>query len=109
MKKIAFIIVLLLSANCFANRPQIENCRIKIGDKTFPLNGKVQVVNAQADIKIQVVNAQADIRIQVVNAQPTRCGQWQFVNAQPDLRVQFVDAQPDLKIQFVDAQPGTTR
>ncbi len=70
------------------------------------LYGKVQKVNAFADIKVQVVNAFADLKVQVVNAFPDSCGKWEWVNAFPDLTVEFVNSFPDVKIEYVNAFPG---
>lgn len=70
------------------------------------LYGRVQVVNAFADLKVQEVDAFADLRVQVVSAFPDSCGKWMFVESFPDFTVQFVEAFPDIKIQYVDAFPG---
>ena len=56
--------------------------------------------------RVQVVNAFADLRVQVVSSFPDSCGKWMFVESFPDFTVQFVEAFPDIKIQYVDAFPG---
>lgn len=70
------------------------------------LYGKVQKVNAFADIKVQVVNSFPDLKVQVVNAFADSCGKWEWVNAFPDLTVEFVNAFPDVRIEYVNAFPG---
>ena len=70
------------------------------------LYGRIQVVNAQPDVRIQVVDAHPDIRVQWVRSHPTAPGRWQRVEAHPDYRVQFVDAHADYRVRFVDAHPG---
>lgn len=70
------------------------------------LYGRIQIVEAFADVKVQVVKAFPDIRVQKVSAFPDGPGKWQIVDSFPDWKVQIVDAFPDYKIQWVDAFPG---
>lgn len=70
------------------------------------LRGKVQVVNAFADIKVQVVNAFPDLRVQKVNAFAGDCGEWEMVDSFPDFTIEFVNAFPDVTIEYVNAFPG---
>ena len=70
------------------------------------LYGKVQFVTSFPDIKIKPVCAFPDLKVKMVDAFPDHCGQWQVVDAFPDLKLQFVDAFPDVTIQFVEAFPG---
>lgn len=70
------------------------------------LFGKIQIVDAFADVKIQKVSAFADIKVKWVDAFADGPGEWQKVEAFPDYKVQFVDAFGDFKIQEVDAFPG---
>ena len=43
-----------------------------------------------------------DVEVQVVDWTPRRCGEWQFVDVAPDIRVEFVDCAPDIRVQFVE-------
>ena len=70
------------------------------------LYGKVQKVNAFADVKVQVVSSFPDLKVQLVNAFPDACGKWEYVNAFPDFTVQFVNSFPDVKVEFVNSFPG---
>lgn len=74
--------------------------------KGIELKGKVQVVNAFADIKVQFVDAFPDVKVKEVTAFPDDCGEWQYVDAFPDFTIEIVDAFPDVKVQRVDAFPG---
>lgn len=71
-----------------------------------PLFGRVQMVEAFPDLKIKIVDAFPDLRVVRVRGLATRCGEWEIVDHQGDLRVQVVDAFEDLKVQYVDFFPG---
>lgn len=74
--------------------------------KGIKLYGKVQAVDSFADITVQKVTGLPDLRVQEVDSLPTRCGEWEWVDALPDFTVQFVDSFPEITIEFVDALPG---
>ena len=73
---------------------QLSSCTFK----GIRLYGKVQIVDAFADLKVQVVNAFPDLKVKWVSAFPDACGKWQKVNALADFKIQLVDALPDIKI-----------
>ena len=90
-------------------KPRIDkqNCTYVNKDgKTFPLHGKVQIVNSFPDIKVKIVDAFEDIDVKIVDAFPNECGKIQIVNSFPDVKVQIVDAFPDITVKIVDAFPG---
>lgn len=101
-------LVLLLAAVVFlaptARAGNVERATCSVNGKN--LWGKVQVVDAFADLKVRVVDGHADLKVQKVDAFANSCGKWRFVSAFPDLKVQFVDAFADLTIEYVDAFPG---
>jgi len=70
------------------------------------LYGKIQIVDAQADVTVQEVGAFPDLKMKPVAAYADRCGLWQLVQAGADTKVQFVSAFPDVRIQRVAAFPG---
>ena len=74
--------------------------------KTYPLHGKVQIVNSFPDLKVQIVDAFPDLKVQLVNSFPDQTGKVQIVNSFPDVKVQIVTSFPDLKVKLVDAFPG---
>ena len=74
--------------------------------KTFPLHGKVQIVNSFPDLKVQIVDAFPDLKVQIVNSFPDKTGKVQIVNSFPDVKVQLVNSFPDIKVKIVDSFPG---
>lgn len=89
---------------------KVHEVRAEVGsDCSFngiPLHGKVQVVDAFADIKVERVTAFEDIAVERVTAFPDDCGQWEFVDAFPDFTIEYVDSFPDIKVRFVKSFPG---
>ncbi|MEP0749264.1 MULTISPECIES: hypothetical protein [unclassified Coleofasciculus] len=71
-----------------------------------PLYGKIKIVESLPDIKVKIVSSSPDLIVEPVTAFPQRCGQWQFVESFPDLKVQIVENFPDIQIQFVNNFPG---
>jgi hypothetical protein len=99
-------LVLLLAA---AARPGAAGETVVDEACTFQghaLHGRVQVVDAFADVKVKVVDAFPDLRVKKVDAFADSCGEWQLVDSFPDVKVKFVDAFADVKVTFVDAFPG---
>ncbi len=66
----------------------------------IPLYGRVEIVNAGADLRVEIVNAGADLKVTKVNYPSSSCGDWQIVNAGADFRVEIVNAGADLKIEW---------
>lgn len=86
----------------FSHAQVAEDCTYE----GIPLYGKVQVVDNFADIKIKVVGSLADLKVKKVRNFPEACGEWEFVDAFPDLTVEFVDVFPDITVKFTDSFPG---
>lgn len=110
MRRSLFTILFLISAwvCCYSADAKIdkEKCVVIKDGKTFPLYGKVQIVNSFPDIKVQIVNSFPDVKVKVVNSFPTDCGKVQIVNSFPDVKVQIVNSFPDIKVQVVESFPG---
>ncbi len=114
MKKIfTLFLLVLLACTAFAQKTDKKpngidkkECTFTKDGKTFPLYGKVQIVNAFPDIKVQIVSSFEDIDVKIVNSFPDDCGKVQIVNAFPDVKVQIVNSFPDIKVKIVDAFPG---
>ncbi len=109
MRKFFLMILAWTSVGlCFAGDAVIDklNCTITKDGKTFPLYGKVQIVNSFPDIKVQIVKNFSDVQVQIVNSFPTDCGKVQIVNSFPDVKVQIVNSFPDVKIEVVNSFPG---
>lgn len=105
--KITLIITLVfILLNCsFAQSDDTineENCTFN----GFQLQGKIQLVSSNADIKIKVVESFPDLKVKIVDSFPDECGEWQIVDSFPDLKVQIVESFPDIKIKFVESFPG---
>jgi hypothetical protein len=84
--------------------PIRENCTLK----GIPLYGRVQVVSIAADFKVcEVVKSAANLYVKKVSTFPTSCGEWQFVDNNPDFTIQFVPASAaDFYIYFDNSFPG---
>lgn len=88
---------------------ETANCgKIKC-DCTFngiQLWGRVEIVDAFADITVQEVDAFADLDVKEVTAFADECGEWEIVDAFGDFSVQMVSAFGDFDVRFVDNFPG---
>ncbi|MEG1581343.1 MAG: hypothetical protein RR386_08810 [Bacteroidaceae bacterium] len=108
MKWLLFIVCILASASLFA-APKInkEKCTITLDNgKTFPLYGKVEIVESLEDISVKIVNSLADVEVEKVTSLPSKCGQWEFVTSLPDIRIKFVSSLADIEVKFVNSLPG---
>jgi hypothetical protein len=70
------------------------------------LAGKVKVVDSFPDIRVKAVSSFPDLKVKKVSSFADACGEWQFVDSFPDLKIQYVDSFPDLEIAWVDNFPG---
>ena len=87
-----------------ATNPKID--KEKCTCNGYPLYGRVQVVDSFADLDVRVVTSLADIDVEVVTSLPNDCGQWEFVNSLPDVRIRFVNSIEDVSVRFVNSLPG---
>lgn len=109
MKKwITLILAMALVIPAMADEKKLdkENCTITINNKTFPLHGKVKIVESFADLKVKIVNSFANLEVKLVEAFPDDCGEIKLVEAFPDVTIQIVEAFPDITVKIVDAFPG---
>ncbi|MBQ9439881.1 MAG: hypothetical protein IJU35_04750 [Paludibacteraceae bacterium] len=100
---IAVLMPLIVMAQATIDK---SNGTVTKDGKTFPLYGKVQIVNSFPDLKVQIVDAFPDLKVQVVNSFPDKIGKVQVVNSFPDVKVQIVNSFPDIKVKIVDSFPG---
>lgn len=70
------------------------------------LAGKVKVVDSFPDIRVKAVSSFPDLKVKKVSSFADACGEWQFVESFPDLKIQYVDSFPDIEIAWVDSFPG---
>jgi len=100
MKTFMFLLLLLPLSTPY--EPITDDCKCK----GIPLYGKVRIVDAFEDFKVCVVDAFEDLDVDTNVANPTRCGEWEFVDAFEDFTIRYVDAFEDFSIRYVDAFPG---
>lgn len=84
MKKLFFILAAMcMAASVWAGEVTIdkENCTITKDGKTFPLYGKVKIVDSFEDIKVKIVDAFEDT-----------CGKVKIVEHFEDVKVKIVDS-----------------
>jgi hypothetical protein len=70
------------------------------------LGGKVKVVDSFPDVRVKAVSSFPDLKVKKVSSFADSCGEWQFVDSFPDLKIQYVDSFPDVEIAWVDSFPG---
>ena len=112
MKRIAFIlisIVFALSAIASDVKIDKEHCTITKDGKTYPLYGKVKIVDSFEDIKVKIVDSFEDADIKIVDAFEDSCGKVKIVNSFEDVKVKIVDSFEDIKIKIVDAFEGVKK
>ena len=97
-------ILLFVMPLAMATNPKID--KEKCTCNGYPLYGRVQVVDSFADLDVRVVTSLADIDVEVVTSLPNDCGQWEFVNSLPDVRIRFVNSIEDVSVRFVNSLPG---
>ena len=108
MKRLLTVLITLLIPIIIMAQATIDKSAgtITKDGKTYPLHGKVQIVNSFPDIKGQIVDAFPDIKVKLVDAFPDQTGKVQIVNSFPDVKVQIVTSFPDIKVKIVDSFPG---
>lgn len=114
MKQILFIAALLLFASPVFSQSKDKKpdgidkneCTITVKGKTFPLYGKVEIVESFPDIKVQIVNSFEDLDVKLVESFPDDCGKIKIVESFPDVKVQIVESFPDIKVKLVESFPG---
>ena len=79
----------------------------KSDGKTFPLYGKVEIVDHTPDLRVEIVDHNPDIY--VMAHYPCDCGEYELVDHNPDLRIELVDHNPDLTVEVRDHHPHINR
>lgn len=117
MKK--FLLSFLMALICYAAAAQTvdigkftidkNTCTItrKSDGKTFPLHGRVEIVDHNPDLRVEIVDHNPDIY--VMKHHPSDCGEYELVDHNPDLRVELVDHNPDLTVEVRDFHPHINR
>lgn len=117
MKK--FLLSFLMALICYAAAAQTvdigkftidkNTCTItrKADGKTFPLHGRVEIVDHNPDLRVEIVDHNPDIY--VMEHHPSDCGEYELVDHNPDLRVELVDHNPDLTVEVRDFHPHINR
>ncbi len=118
MKK--FVLSFVMALICYAAAAQTidigkftidkNNCTItrKADGKTFPLHGRVEIVESAPDLRIEIVDHNSDVRA-MPHYNPYECGMYDIVESAPVLRVEIVESAPDLTVEIVDHNPGINR
>ena len=112
MKKLVFLLLAAFAfANVYADQPVInkDDCTITKDGKTFPLYGKVKIVDSFPDLKVQIVESFPDLEVKLVDSFPDNCGKVKIVDSFPDVKIQIVNSFPDIKVKIVDSFPGVKR
>jgi len=86
-----------------------DSCTItrKSDGKTFPLHGRVEIVESAPDLRVEIVDHNPDIY--VMAHYPCDCGEYELVDHNPDLRIELVDHNPDLTVEVRDHHPHINR
>ena len=72
----------------------------------IPLYGKVKVVDSYPDFEVKIVESYPDLEVKIVESNASGCGEWEFVESNPDFTVKFVESYPDFTIKYVESYPG---
>ena len=83
-----------------------NECTITVKGKTYPLYGKVKIVESFPDIKVQIVSSFEDLDVKLVESFPDDCGKIKIVESFPDVKVKIVESFPDIKVKLVESFPG---
>ncbi|MBQ7568669.1 hypothetical protein IJT17_07695 [bacterium] len=111
LKKLGIFALLastLMTGTAWAHNSKISDNGYYL-PKGIKLQGKVKIVQSNADIKIKAVTSFPDIKVKAVSSFPDAIGKWQFVDSFPDFTVQYVESFEDIKVQFVDSFPGVVK
>lgn len=83
-----------------------ETCTVTKDKKTFPLYGRVKLVEYNEDIKVELVEYGEDVKIKVVEHGSTNCGEVRIVEYNEDIKVRLVEYNADIKVRIVKYGPG---
>ena len=120
MKKLFFTLLFAAVLSCIsASAQKIDlgkftidknTCTItrKSDGKTFPLHGRVEIVDHSPDLRVELVDHSPDVRA-MEHFSPRHCGEYEIVDHSPDIRIELVDHSPDLRVELVDFHSGINR
>ena len=120
MKKLFFTLLFAAVLSCISASAQKidlgkviidkDSCTItrKSDGKTFPLHGRVEIVDHSPDLRVELVDHSPDVRA-MEHFSPRHCGEYEIVDHSPDIRIELVDHSPDLRVELVDFHPGINR
>lgn len=83
-----------------------DDCVFVKDGRSFPLKGRVQLVESFEDLRVQIVDSFSDLDVRIVDSSPVRCGEVQLVTSFADVKVRLVDSFPDLRVRIVESFPG---
>jgi len=83
-----------------------QDCQVIKGDKTYPLYGKVKIVEYGEDFKVELVEYGEDLDVKVVEYGADDCGEVKLVEYGQDVKVRVVEYNADLKVKIVKYSPG---
>ena len=86
-----------------------QNCTISKDDKTFPIHGKVKIVDNFEDLRVKLVDNFEHIRVKIVDNFADDCGKVKIVTNFEDVRIKIVDNFEDVRVKVVENFPGISR
>jgi len=86
-----------------------DHCTITKDGKTYPLYGKVKIVDSFEDIKVKIVDSFEDADIKIVDSFEDSCGKVKIVEHFEDVKVKIVDSFEDIKIKIVEHFEGVKK
>ena len=109
MKRLFFILTAaLMAVTVMADDVIIDkdNCTITKDGQTFPLYGKVKIVESFEDIKVKIVDAFEDADITIVDSFEDSCCKIKIVENFEDVKIKIVDSFEDIKVKIVEHFEG---
>ena len=114
MKRFLMLLLCAVPLFCQAGYHDVEidkeNCTITKCNKTFPLYGRVEIVESYGDITVEIVKPGyfGDIKIKIVDESSfaDSCGKIEIVDSYGDIKVEIVDSYGDIKVEIVDSFGG---
>ena len=83
-----------------------DNCTITKDGKTYPLYGKVKIVDSFEDIRVKIVDSFEDADIKIVDSFEDNCCKIKIVENFEDVKVKIVDSFEDIKVKIVEHFEG---
>lgn len=77
-----------------------EKCTITKYGKTYPLYGKVQIVEDYPDFTVKITDDFYDLVIKETGNVQCECGEYRLSDDYPDIRIKIVDDYPDIRVRY---------